>query len=51
MKLEMHELRELGRASVARVRLRARVQPHVRLQIRRRAEPLLALGTLMRLLS
>ena len=51
VQLEVDELRELGRAAVARVGLRARVEPHVRLQVRRRAEPLLALGALVRLLT
>ena len=51
VQLEVDELRELGRAAVAGVGLRARVEPHVRLQVRRRAEPLLALGALVRLLT
>ena len=51
VQLEVDELRELGRAAVARVGLRARVEPHVRLQVRRRAEALLALGALVRLLT
>ena len=51
VQLEVDELRELGRAAVARVGLRARMEPHVRLQVRRRAEALLALGTLMRLFT
>ena len=50
VQLEVDELRELGRAAVAGVGLGARVEPHVRLQVRRRAEALLALVALVRLL-
>lgn len=51
VQLQVHELRELGRAAITRVRLGARVEAHVRLQVGRGAETLLAFGALVRLFT
>lgn len=49
VQLQVHELRELGRAEVAGVRLLAAVQPQVRLEVAGAAETLLAHLALVRL--